>query len=66
MIVETVIEEDDDSWLDPDPEWDEKNRLMDIQIKIKIQKLIDSFDRLAEKLEIKYPDNDIMEEFVQN
>lgn len=66
MVVEKVIEEDDDNWLDLDPEWEEKNRLMDIQIKIKIQKCIDAMDRLIERLDKKYPEYDKLKEFEIN
>lgn len=63
--MNTEIEEDD-NWLDYDPEWEEQNRLMDIKIKLSIQKCIEAMDRLLERLDINYPEYDKIQEFEIN
>lgn len=63
--MNTEIENDDD-WLLDDPEWDEKQRLLDIEIKKKIQYCCEVMDRIILKQTIalkKYDDK--LEQFVQ-
>lgn len=65
--LNTKIEEDDDCWLDEfDNEWDEKQRLFDIEMKKKIKHCCEVMDRIILKNTIalkKYDDK--IQEFVQ-
>lgn len=65
MIKE--LEEDDNSWLDYDEEWDNKIKQLVEERKVIIQKCIDSFDRIFNKYGVdKFEEDDKLDLFVQN
>jgi len=59
------VEEDDDSWLDPDPEWEAAHEVWKFETKLKIQRCIDMLDRIIIRNGYDIDDeDDILEEFV--
>ena len=63
----TEIEEDDNCWLDEfDNEWDERQRLWNIEIKKKIEKCNDLLERIYLKHSLALvKSDDKIQEFVQ-
>ena len=65
MIKE--LEEDDNSWLDYDEEWDNKIKQLVEERKVIIQKCIDSFDRVFNKYGVdKFQEDDKLDLFIQD
>lgn len=65
MIKE--LEEDDNSWLDYDEEWDNQIKQLVEERKVILQKCVDSLDRILNKYGIdKYEEDDKLDLFIQD
>lgn len=65
--MNTEVEKDDNCWLDEfDNEWDEEQRLWNIEIKKKIEKCCDLLDRILLKNGVVFvEEDDTIQSFVQ-